>query len=78
MELENMPFVSFINVCNATLAQFRCVRKIFQQRLLASSCPSVRMQQLGSALDEFSYLVLYYYEKVRVSLKSDKNNGYLT
>jgi hypothetical protein len=56
-----------------------------ERRLLASSrvCPSFRMQQLGSHLTDFHdiwFLVVFRksVEKIQVSLKSDKNNGYLT
>jgi hypothetical protein len=57
-----------------------------EKRLLASSClsvrPSVRMEQLGSYWTDFHeiwYLSIFRksVEKIQVSLKSDKNNGYL-
>ena len=53
-----------------------------EKRLLAS-CPSVRMEQLGSlwtGFDETWYLRLFRksVEKIQISLKSDKNNGYFT
>jgi len=46
-----------------------------------SACPPARMEQLGSHWTDF-YEILYLsifrnsVEKNRVSLKSDKNNGY--
>jgi hypothetical protein len=46
-------------------------------------CPSVRMKQLGSDWTDFhdisySPIVPTSVEKIQVSLKSDKNNGYFT
>ena len=51
--------------------------------LLASPCPSVRMEQLGSHwtdFDEIWYFRLFLkpVDKVQVSLKSNENNGYFT
>jgi len=48
-----------------------------------SARPSVRMKQLGSRwmdLYEILYLSIFRktVEKIQVSLKSDKNDGYLT
>jgi len=45
--------------------------------------PSVRMEKLGSHWTDFHeiwYLSIFlkYVEKIQVSLKSDKNNGYFT
>ena len=56
---------------------------VYFKRLLASSCPSARMEQLGSHWTdfyEFWYLSTFRksVEKFQVSLKSDKNNGYFT
>jgi hypothetical protein len=54
-----------------------------QKGLLASSrlCPSTRMKKLGSHWTDFQkilYLKIFRksVEKIHVSLKSDKNNGY--
>jgi len=64
----------------------RRVRKIAKKLLLASShlpvCPPVRTQQLNSHwtdLHEIWYLSMFrkYVEKIQVSFKSDKNNGYI-
>jgi len=54
-----------------------------EKRLLASSCLSVRMEQLGAHWTDFHeiwYLSIFRksVEKIQVSLKSDKNNGYFT
>jgi hypothetical protein len=54
-----------------------------EKRLLASSYLSFRMEQLGSHWTDFHeilYLRIFrkYVEKIQVSLKSDKNNGYFT
>ena len=54
-----------------------------EKRQLASSCPSVRMEQLGSHCTDFNeiwYLILFRkpVEEIRVSGKSDKNNMYFT
>jgi hypothetical protein len=69
---------------------FTCVRKISKTRVLASLCPSVRMEQLSSHWMDFHeiwYLSLPLIppppprkcvEKIQVSLTSDKNNGYFT
>ena len=54
-----------------------------EKRLLASSCLSVRIEQLGPHWTD-SYRIRYIIifpksvRKVQVSLKSDKNNGYFT
>jgi hypothetical protein len=53
-----------------------------EKRLLAS-CPSVRMEQLGSHRTDFEetwYLILFRksIQKIQTSLKSNKNNGYFT
>jgi hypothetical protein len=50
---------------------------------VAFVCPSIRMQQVGSHWRDFHeiwYLSIFQksVEKVRVSLKSEKNNGYFT
>jgi hypothetical protein len=54
-----------------------------KKRLLVSSYLSVRMEQLGSHWKDFdtiSYVIFVKksVEKIQVSLKSDKNNGYST
>jgi hypothetical protein len=54
-----------------------------EKRLLASSCLSVRMEQLGSHWTDFHeiwYLWIFRksVEKIQDSLKSDKNKGYFT
>jgi hypothetical protein len=53
----------------------------YKNRLFASSCPSVRIEQLDSHWTDFReilYLQAFrkYAEKIQVSLKSDKNNGW--
>ena len=53
------------------------------KRMLASSClfvrPSVRMEQLVShCTDVHEILYLSSFRKIQVSLKSVKNNGYVT
>jgi len=66
---------------------FRRVRNIAKRPLLASACLSVRlsvrMEQLGSKWTDFReiwYLSILRksVEKIRVSLKPDKSNGYFT
>jgi hypothetical protein len=67
---------------------FRCVRKIakrdsFHRHVCLSVCSSVRMEQLGSHctdFDEIGYFSIFRKsgQKIQVSLKSDKNNGYFT
>ena len=54
-----------------------------RKRLLATSCLSVRMEQLGSHwadFYEFWYLSIFRkcFAKIQASLKSDKYNGYFT
>jgi hypothetical protein len=62
--------------------EFAKLRKA-NNRLINSVRPSVRMEQLGSHWAEF-HEILYLgifpksVEKIQVSLKSDKNNGYFT
>ena len=63
----------------------RRVAKFKKKRLLASSCLSVRMEQLGYHWMEFHeiwYLSIFRKKKIAeenlASLKSDKNNGYFT
>jgi len=51
--------------------------------LVMSVCPSARMEQLGSLwtdFDEILHLNIFRkpFEKITVSLKSDRNNGYFT
>ena len=56
----------------------------FENRLLSSSCLSVRTEQLGSHCKDFHeiwFLNIFKkkcVEKVQMSLKSDKNNTYFT
>jgi hypothetical protein len=53
-----------------------------EKRLLASSCLSVRFEQLGLHWTDFQeslhlgFFFRKYVQKIPVSLKSDKNNGY--
>ena len=58
-----------------------------EKRLLALSCPSalpsVCMEQLGSHWTDFDEILYFRFfqksvDKIQVSLKSDKNNGYFT
>ena len=78
LERVEMPCVAFC-FCVCFWARLQNCEK----RLLASSCPSVRMEQLGSHWTDF-YEILYLstcrisVEKIQISLKSDKNNGYYT
>ena len=64
-----------------------CVRKIAIRKatisFVISVCPFFRMEQLGSCwtdFDEIWYLSIFRksVEKIQVSLKSDKSNGYIT
>jgi hypothetical protein len=66
---------------------FRHLNKKIEKRLLTSSClsscPSVRMEQLvlhRTDLNEISYLSIFrtFFEKLQVSLKSDRNNWCFT
>ena len=57
--------------------------KTCEKRLLIRVCPSVGKQQLGAhwtVFNEIWYFTTFrkYVEKVKVLLKSDKNNGYFT
>jgi hypothetical protein len=58
--------------------------QICEKRLLTSSCPSVRMKlsSYWTDFDETSYLCFFFFrnsvEKIKISLKSDKNNWYFT
>jgi hypothetical protein len=64
----------------------RRFRKFVKKLLLSSSClsfRSVRMKELGSYSKEFReiwYLSIFRttVEKIQVSLKTDKDNGYFT
>jgi hypothetical protein len=79
-------FVEFSRSSNP-LTVFRCVRKIAESNyyLLLFSLhvrPSVRMEQLGSHWTDFHEiwnLCIFwkYVKEIQVSLKSDKNYGYL-
>jgi hypothetical protein len=57
---------------------------VFRKSAKNDCCPSVRVKQLGSHwtdFDETWYLTFFYIksvDKIQVSLKSDKNNGYFT
>jgi hypothetical protein len=63
---------------------FRRVRKMAKSDYkLRHVCPSFRMEQHGSHWTDFmkfGFLRIFRksVEKIQVSLKSDKNNGYLT
>ena len=79
--------MNFEILYNFRLVFFRRVRKNCQKRLLSSSClfirPPVFMEQLGSHWTDFHeiwYLSIFrkFVEKIKVSLKSDKNKGYFT
>jgi hypothetical protein len=64
-------------------SRFHACSNYCERRLLASSCVSVRIQQLGSHWLDFHenwYLriVRKYVEKIKFCLKSDKNQGYFT
>ena len=78
---KTRPFVSFINVSNATLTQFRCVRKIFPAATTSFvvSVGPHRTTRLptGRIFVKFSIIVLR--ESPSFVKKTDKeNNGYLT
>ena len=54
-----------------------------EKRLLTSLCPPVRMEQLGTHRTEFHEILHMTVfrksdEKIKGSLKSDKDNGHLT
>jgi hypothetical protein len=62
---------------------FRRVRKIAKKRLLALSCLSVRLEQLGSHWTDFHEILRFgifrkTVENFQFPLKSDKNNRYFT
>ena len=76
-------------VCNFFFFAFlllflRRLSRNFGKRLLASSCLSVHMEQLGSHCPVLRVILLLEFffrksfEKIQVSLKSDKNDGYFT
>jgi hypothetical protein len=66
------------------LIAFRRVRKIARSDYkLRHVCPSVRMEQRGSHWTDFDEILYLCFlrksvEKIQVSLKCDKNNGYFT
>jgi len=67
-----------------TLLIFKRVRKIAKSNYkFRYVCPSVRMEQFGSHWKDINY-ILYLrvfresVEKIKVSLKSDKDKGYFT
>jgi hypothetical protein len=65
------------------LVNFQARSQNFEKRLLASSCLSVRVEQLGFHWKDFHkiwYLSIFRksVEDIRGSLKSDNNNGYFT
>ena len=66
---------------------FRCINKICKKQIWTFSCLSVHlpahMEQLSSHWMDFHeilYMSIFWIsvEKIQVSLKSDKNNGYFT
>jgi hypothetical protein len=64
-------------------ALFRNCEKRLSASTHPSVCRSVHMEELGyygTELDEILYLSIFRrsVEKIQVSLKSDKNNGYFT
>ena len=74
-ERVHMPFVSHDGLSLYARSQN------FEKWLLASSCLSVCMEQLGSHCTDFHeilYLRIFrkFVEKIKVSLKSDKNSGH--
>ena len=65
------------------LGSFTKLRKATISFFIMSVCPSVRIEQLGSHWTDFheiwcSRIFQNHREKIRVSLQSDKNNGYFT
>jgi len=67
------------------LRVMRRIRKFCEKRQLASSCPSIRKEKLGSHWTDFHeilYLSIFRksVEKIQVLLLSEKknNNGYIT
>jgi hypothetical protein len=77
------PFCSYVSL-RMRFSLFLYARsQNCEKRLLVSSCPSIRMKKLGCQqidFDETTYLSLFRtsFEKIRVPLKSDNNNGYST
>jgi hypothetical protein len=74
-EVQGMP----LRFCRAFLGAFAKLRKA----LLSSWCPSVRLEQLCSHWTDFDEIwclrfVWKSVEKIQASLKSEKNNRYLT
>jgi hypothetical protein len=82
------PYMCCQQTQNATAIIFclfrNCVVDTANQRLgCAVVCPSVRMEQFGSYWTDFHEIWCLSsfrksVEKIQVSLKSDKNNGYLS
>jgi len=66
---------------------FKAYTQNYKKQLLASSClsirPSILVEQLGSQWLDFQEILFLRilskksFEKIQVSLKSDKNKGYL-
>jgi hypothetical protein len=75
-----------INRQDSLLGAFEKLRKAtssFVMSILRSVRPSVRMEQLGTNWTDFheiGYFIVFRnpFEKIQLSLKSDKNNGYFT
>ena len=65
-------------VCKSLLGVFAKLRKPTISFVM-SVCPSAHTEQFGSQLMDFhEILCLNVFQKIRVSLKYDKNNGYFT
>ena len=76
-----------IKTCIPKKYNFQARSQNFEKRILASSylsvCLSVHTEQLSSHWTDFretSYLSIFliFFEKIQLSFKSDKNNGYFT
>jgi len=71
-----------IAICITPFGFWACPQN-YEKLLLALSCPSVRMEQIGSNWMDF-HDILYMnifrksVEKIKVSRKPDKNTGYFT
>ena len=71
-----------VNVILSAFAKLRKATISFVMSVCPSICPSVCME-LGSHSTDFHKILYFrifrkYFEKLRVSLKSDKNNRYFT
>ena len=62
-----------LTLFNLSKFSFYASSQNWEERMLATSCLSVRVKQLGSYLRIFQK----YFEKIQVLLKSDKNEGLL-